>query len=275
MNYCIDFFFCKHTPSTSWLVYLEKAVWVHIFCKRREGLASGDVTLPHILKATFSNPGFPTGYMKWVRRVVCGPVRCRTLLPGMCSLASPCQKQQLRMIALETGGEKAAGKIILFLNTCKQLVYSFTHGNSFSPRVSDMSCHRENIVKARFPGFPALAPWSKFQSTTTLCVLSSSHPTSHTTPPNINGKADLQLLSNGVAPWQIQWLLPACKAVSLTLYLVQAWNRLEQRKTLTLIFEQETFLARVNGHSSHYWKYFLSSLHHAWPDNSSESYFCL
>lgn len=60
-----------------------------------------------------------------------------------------CRKQLLWMIALKTGGKKAAGKVISSLNTCILLYLNFTHGNSFSPGVSDIFCHKTDAVKAK------------------------------------------------------------------------------------------------------------------------------
>ena len=52
--------FCKGDLSTWWPGYTGKPVQVHIFFKRTEGLASGDVTpLPH-LRNMLSDLEFPT-----------------------------------------------------------------------------------------------------------------------------------------------------------------------------------------------------------------------
>lgn len=80
---------CKCTPSTWWSGYLGKAVRILVFCKQMKGLASGDVMLLPPLKATFSNPGFPTGCRKQVPRVVCGRAGCRTPVPGLWSPPAP------------------------------------------------------------------------------------------------------------------------------------------------------------------------------------------
>ena len=128
------------------------------------------------------------------------------------------------------------------------------------------------LWKARFSRRLA-SPCPKFKITRTSAF--SAAPVTGTMQPstNSNGKDDSQVLSFGVTPWQVHQLLQSWQAVGLTLCFVKAGNTLDQRKTLALIFEQEIF--RVNGHSLPYWKYFLSSFQHAWPDSSAESDFCL
>lgn len=174
------------------------------------------------------------------------------------------------MITLKTGGKKAAGKIISFLNTCKRLFVNFTHWNSFSPGDSDISCHKKDTIKAQV-----------FRKT---CQSLPRDPNSRTQQPLSSQQLPSHEPCNLLLTLMVR-LIPRCcqlsmastvMAASLTSGQINTVLRKgrEQRTTLAFTFEQETFLLEVDGCSLHYWKYLLSSFQHAWPDGNSESDFC-
>lgn len=145
--------FCKCAPSAWWPGYLGKAVQEPIFCKWAEGPASGDVLLPPPWKSHLATQGFPQDvwnkYSGWSVALHGAGHRCQGCAHHQHHCCSQFLSKTTLVNALKTGGKKAAGKVISSLNTCKWLYLNFTHGNSFSPRVSDIFCHKKDTVKAK------------------------------------------------------------------------------------------------------------------------------